>query len=158
MHLSSASSSRGNAMTKAKNLTLVPLSLLAFCATFSAQAVQINEQPPSTQNPKGPRPSVTVGELAKHPAPALTGQGEEAKKNALAFIDWASASTKDQDALVRKTVAGARENADILRAFCDEAFAVQSSDHSRALVTLSLLGEARSPSVKSCLMKFVNQP
>ena len=145
-------------MTKVKALMVVLLSLFSFHGLFPAQALQINDQPPSTQNPKGPRPSVTVRELAKHPVPALTGQGEEARKNALAFIDWASASTKAQDELVRKAVAAARDNADILQAFCDEAFTVQSSDHSRALVALALLGEARSRSARSCFMKFVNQP
>lgn len=144
-----------------RRLTTVALAFLpvfVFYSGLPANATEIKEQPPATQAPQGPRPSVTVQELAKRQAPALVGKGEEAKKSALAFIDWASASTKDQDDLVRKSIATARENPDIVQAICEEAFAKQASDHSRALVALSLVGEAKSPHSLECLAKFVRQP
>jgi len=109
-------------------------------------------------NCPGQQPSVNVQELAKRKAPALSGTGEDAKKSALAFIDWASASTKAQDGQVREMIAGARENGEIVMAICDEAFAKQQVDHSRALVALSLIGEMKSAIGMDCLTKFVSQP
>jgi hypothetical protein len=138
--------------------TLILLPALLFHAWLPANAAETNPQPPNARTSPSQRPSTTVQELAKRQAPALDGKGEEAKKSALAFIDWASASTKPQDDVVRKIVAGARENADIVKAFCDEAFASQEVDHSRALVTLSLIGETRSPAGMDCLIKFIRQP
>ncbi|HEX9390349.1 MAG TPA: hypothetical protein VF928_03440 [Usitatibacteraceae bacterium] len=137
-------------------LALLPALLLP--AAWPAAATEKELQPPNTQTAPGPRPDITVRELASRPVPNLAGKGEEAKKNALAFIDWAGSSTKDQDEVVRKTLAGVRENAEIVMAFCEEAFAAQDSDHSRALVTLSLIGETRSATGMECLAKFLRQP
>lgn len=137
-------------------MTLLPALLLH--ASLPASATETNSQPPNTQTSPSQQPSITVQELAKRSPPSLDVKGEEAKKNALAFIDWASASTKAQDDVVRKMVAGARENVDIIASFCDEAFAKQEIDHSRALVTLSLIGEAKSLVGMDCLAKFISQP
>ena len=145
-------------MRRITTVALAFLPVFVFYSGLAAKATEIKEQPPATQAPQGPSPSVTVKELAKRQPPALIGKGEEAKKSALAFIDWASASTKDQDDLVRKSIATARENPDIVQAICEEAFAQQESDHSRALVALSLAGEAKSPHSLECLAKFVRQP
>jgi hypothetical protein len=65
---------------------------------------------------------------------------------------------QEQADLVRKTVATARDNPDIVLAFCEEAFAKQELDHSRALIALSLAGEVQSPHSLECLIKFVKQP
>jgi hypothetical protein len=81
-------------MGRRTTLTLALLPAFVFYSGLSTKATEIKEQPPATQVPQGPRPSVTVNELAKRQAPALIGKGEEAKKNALAFIDWASASAR----------------------------------------------------------------
>lgn len=137
-------------------LALLPVMLLQH--RIPANATETSAQPPNTQTRPSQQPSITVQELAKRQAPALVGTGEEAKKNALAFIDWAGASSKSQDEIVRKMVAGARENTAIIMAFCDEAFAKQDVDHSRALVALSLIGEARSQAGMECMVKFARQP
>jgi hypothetical protein len=113
--------------------------------------------PPSTAALKGPRPSTTLKQREQSP-PDLSASGEAAKKNARAFVDWAAASTKDQADLVRKTVGAARENPEVIAAFCNEAFASQTADHSRALVALSLLGEAKSKHGEECLSRFLKQP
>lgn len=143
------------AMTKSA-LALIPALLLH--AGLSANAHEISPQLPNTTTSPGQQPNIIVQELAKRQAPVLAGKGEEAKKNALAFIDWASASTKQQDGMVREMMAGARENADIVMAMCEEAFAKQEVDHSRALVALSLIGEAKSQLGMECLAKFISQP
>ena len=134
------------------------LQALVLVSNLSAEAVETKEQAPSTIAPKGRRPSAIVKELAERPPPELVGEGDVAYKNALAYIDWAAASTKAHEEVVRKALANARGNQDIVRAFCNEAFAKQDSDHSRTLVTLALLGEVRSPHGEECLTKFVSQP
>jgi len=137
-------------------LVLVPaLLLLGWGSTNATESIS---PPPNTTAAASPQPNVQVQELAKRKAPSLSGKGEVAKKNALAFIDWASATTKDQDAAVRKAIARSRKNVDIVEAICNEAFAKQGSDYSKALVALSLVGETKSPTGMECLAKFVDQP
>jgi len=149
---------KGHIMNRFKPLAMACLGIGALLATDMALAGETHPEPPSSRASKGPRPSVTVKELAAKPAPALTGQGEEAVKSVLAFIDWAGASTASQDELIRKTMAGVRENTAVLEAFCEVAFKDMEADHSQALLTLGLLGEARSPLGARCMMKIMAQP
>jgi hypothetical protein len=52
----------------------------------------------------------------------------------------------------------ARNNPDVIASFCNEAFASQNVNHSQALVTLGLLGTAKSSLGEECLARFVAQP
>jgi hypothetical protein len=131
---------------------------LSFALARGAEGTERKSQPPATNAPEGARPGTIVKELAERPAPELTGTGETARKNALAFIDWAASSTKAQAEAVRKAVAGARDNADIMEAFCTAAFEKQAQDHSGALVVLGLIGEARSRTGEECLARFMKLP
>jgi hypothetical protein len=124
----------------------------------SGEATEKRPQPPETKTPAGPRPSEIVKELAGRRPPELTGTGEVAQKNALAFIEWAASSTRDQAEIVRKAVAEAGRNPDIMGTFCKQAFEKQPEDHSGALVVLSLIGEARSKHGEECLVKFMALP
>lgn len=132
--------------------------LLVMLAAGAAQATELKNQPPASEQKAGPRPSEIVKGLAAHPAPALNGAGDEARKNALAFIDWASASTRGQDEQLRRILADARDNRDIVAAFCNEAGASSDSDHDRALIVLGLLGEMRSDYGLECLAQFIARP
>ena len=134
------------------------LTALLLTLARSAEATEKKPQPPETNTPAGPRPSTIIKELAGRRPPELTGTGEVAQKNALAFIDWAASSTKEQAELVRKAVAEAGKSPDIMGAFCKEAFEAQPVDHSRALVVLGLIGEARSKHGEECLVKFMALP
>ena len=145
--------SRGSRATERS--LLAALSLTFLTVTRPVGATEKKPQPPETTTPAGSRPSEIVKELAGRKPPELTGTGEVARKNALAFIDWAASSTKEQAELVRKAVAEAGRNADIMEAFCKEAFDAQPVDHSRALVVLSLIGEARSKYGEECLVRFM---
>ena len=91
-------------------------------------------------------------------APPLTGTGDEAKKSTLAFIDWAASSTATDSEVVRKVLADARDNPDVVKAMCGEISNSQTMNHTRALVILSLLGEMRSNFAEECLIRFVSQP
>jgi hypothetical protein len=109
------------------------LTALFFSLARSAEATEKKPQPPETSTPAGPRPSAIVKQLAEWRPPELTGTGKVAQKNALAFMEWAASSTKAQTEMVRKAVAEARDNANIIGAFCREAFEKQPQDHSGAL-------------------------
>ena len=125
---------------------------------FPPELPNVEREKPSTDQPADPGPRQAIDALANRPIPELVGKGEEAQKNALAFIDWAASSTLDQADIVRRAVASARANRDIVNALCNEAFALQDVDHGRALIVLSLLGEMQSRLNEPCLTEFVQQP
>lgn len=135
-------------------LLLVPCLALA----FPAASTEVRPKPPETGTPAGPRPSEIVKQLAGQQPPKLTGTGDVARKNVQAFVEWAASSTSDQAEMVRKAVTEAGRNAEIMGALCQEAFEAQRQDHSRALVVLSLIGEARSRFGEECLVKFIALP
>jgi len=145
-------------VTRVMNIAGLVAILALLPVAESILAVEQEEKPPSTTMPGGQPPSIILGERLQRKPPELVGVGEVAKKNALTFLEWASGAPKQQDGLVRELLAGARENLDISRAFCEEAFRTQTEDDTRALIALALLGEMRSPHTEECLMKFVEQP
>ncbi len=134
------------------------LILLVIGISPYVRATETEQNPPNGRERPGPKPSSIVDKLMEKRPPPLTGSGTQAKANAKAFIDWASASTKAQSESVRRAVTEARNNKDILTAFCNELFQSQRFDHSRSLIILSLIGEARFPIGKECLVKFIKQP
>jgi hypothetical protein len=125
-------------------------------APATERPAEIGEAGQSTEAPKAGADVPVQQQPAS--APELTGVGNIAQQNALAFIDWAAASTMQQTQSLRTALAAARENKDIVTTFCTEALRVQQSDHSRALVALGLLGEMRSAFGEECLVEFVAQP
>jgi hypothetical protein len=133
----------------------VALAALAITPLGATVQPAQSEPPPSARPgaldaPKGPPPS--------RPAPSLTGRSQEARENVSAFLQWASASTGEQVAELRQALAAARDNGAIAGAFCQEAEAAQKGDHSQALMSLSLLGEMRSPHALGCLKSFIALP
>lgn len=113
---------------------------------------------PTTKEPAGPAPSTILAGRTLHSPPGLTAKADEAAKAVSAFIDWAGASLPEEQEDGRKALAGARDNADIVKAFAEEITKAQRTDHSRALLALALLGEIRSPAAEEFLRGFVNQP
>ena len=134
------------------------LSALALVLASPAASTEKKPKPPETTAPAGARPNEIVKQLATQKPPALAGTGADATKSVAAFVDWAAASTSDQADLVRRAVAEAGRSAEIMGAFCEEAFAAQREDHSRALVVLALVGEARSKFGEECLARFLAIP
>jgi hypothetical protein len=115
-------------------------------------------QPPPSVGPRRAPPSVIIEQLRRRELPTLTGTGEVAKKNTLAFIDWAASATANNNERIKKELTEARENSSVVNAMCEQAFANQLGDHARALVVLSLLGEMQSRIAEDCLIRFVSQP
>jgi hypothetical protein len=115
-------------------------------------------QAPQANQPAGPSPSKILADRTLHNPPPLNARGDDARRAVTAFLDWAGASLPEEHEDGRKVLAGARENEDIVKAFAAEITQAQRTDHSRALLALSLLGEMGSPSAEEFLRQFVNQP
>ena len=143
-------------------LGLFPIAWLLAVSSLA----QSTEEPPSRK--KGPPPQSTEppvtrpSELDKarleSKPPSLSVPAAGAAQAARVFIDWAGGSTVRQREEVRRLIAAASENASVASAFCDEASRAAESDHSRALLALSILGEMRSRVGEDCLRKLLHQP
>jgi hypothetical protein len=137
---------------------------LASLAVADERPVVRQEQNPLTtsQSPPsmggGQRPSVIIEQLKRRPVPSLDGAGEVAKRNTMAFIDWASSASTNDSERIRKGLAEARENPDVVNTMCEQAFDSQARDNTRSLIILSLLGEMRSKIAEGCLTRLVSQP
>lgn len=136
--------------------TLLSAAALAVIWQYGSGA-QVSQDPKSKQR-GGPSPSRLMEGRPLQKAPVLAGQGDEAKRAVLRFIDWAGKSNMRQREEARQTMAAARDNKEVLAALCQEAFSAQKRDHSRALLILSIIGEIRSPFGEECLRRFVNLP
>jgi len=110
---------------------------------------------PFSGQPQGLKPAEILKQREVRKAPDLTVTGPEARAQAIALVDWAADASVDQDDMVRRTVAQARDNEAIVRALCEHAMRARETDHSRALVTLALIGEMRSKHGVGCLEKIV---
>jgi hypothetical protein len=115
-------------------------------------------QEPKAAGPSGVRPSELLAQKPAQAAPKLAGSGDAARRSVLEFLAWAGASTPSQREAGRREIAAAAENRDIVQALCDEITAARATDHSRALVGLSVLGEMRSPYALGYLRDFIHIP
>ena len=136
-----------------------------FAVTFGAAACKapparqaVSGKAPATTEAGGPSPSRLYASRTLHKPPPLTGSGEAARRNVLSFIDWAGMSTVEEREDARKVITGARDNGDVAKVLCDEAFQAQKTDHSRALLVLAILGEMRSSVGAECLERFMRLP
>ena len=108
--------------------------------------------------PLGPRPVLTPVPRTLHAPPPLNATGTAAQAQAHAFVDWAAGSVLAEEQDVRNALDGARNNADIVRAFAIEVVNGRREDRSRAVVALSLLGSMRSIVAQQFLIDFVRLP
>jgi hypothetical protein len=138
---------------------LKPLRSVSFTATlvvaFSALA---QDDQPGTGDPADPNPSYQYDLRPHHQVPFLGGTGDLAQQSALAFVDYAGFSMVDERDDVARALAGASQNREVAQALCDEAFNSLNTDHTRALLVLSLLGEMRNPLGADCLNSFLWLP
>jgi hypothetical protein len=146
-------------------VALVSTVVLVFAGCEKKQASGTGNEPQSAQAPQtsqrpGPNPSVLLAQAPRpRPAPDLSTTSEaEAKAQVAAFVDWASASTFEQTEDLHRAIASAAKNEYVLRALCDEADRSEAVDHSRTIITLSIIGEVRHPVSQGCLVKFLHRP
>ena len=134
------------------------LAATGFAQDLAQSPVRKAGPPPQSTQPAISRPSELDKARLESKSPSLTGTGIDAAAAVKAFIDWAGASPVRQREEVRRLLAEIRNNKAIASAFCDEAFLAIKSDHSRAILTLSLLGEVRSSIGEECLRKVLHLP
>ena len=141
-------------------LVLIAFALLIFVTACSRKGPSNEraDQGPQAKDSPGPPPSLILAGRTLHNPPALTAKGDEARKAVAAFVDWAGASLPEEHEDGRKALDAARDNQDVVKAFTEEITKAQRTDHSRALLALSLLGEMRSPTAEEFFRQFVNQP
>ncbi len=113
---------------------------------------------PSARTRPGPLPHEIVERRKGIEPPVLKGSGDEARRAALEFLAWASASTAQDAERVRSALAEARANSEIAESFCEEAQHTRESDHTRALLALALLGEMKSATGEKCFVEFLAIP
>lgn len=112
---------------------------------------------PQSKQPAVSRPS-QYDEDRTRKAPSLAVSAEEARDAVQRFIAWAGASTVRQREEARVVITEARDNKAVASALCDEVSRAQETNHSRAILVLSILGEMRSPVGEECLRKLLHQP
>lgn len=132
---------------------LLSVSLLA-CSSPGQPAPESTG--PGTQQAAEKSPSVVNRPAA--PVPALNVPAGDASTAVEKFIDWAAESRLSQREEGRAAIVAARTNDAVAQALVDAVFAAQKTDHSRALVALSILGELRNPVGEQGLTRFVNLP
>lgn len=116
------------------------------------------QAPPSSKTEAGPLPSEILEKRSQVKPPILESTGEGLQRSVAAYISWAAASTQKEKETVRRGLAEVKENRQIGDAFCDYAKRARFNDHSRALVTLGLLGEMKSAAGEACFREFIALP
>jgi hypothetical protein len=132
-----------------------------FCGIVVASLIGLRGSPLEAQGTtlgSPPPPQLIVPAPGPATAPPLASPNVPVTESVPRFIDWASRSGTDQRENVRKLIAAAGKNSDAAEELCREIFEIQSSDHSRTLIMLSVLGEMRNPDGEKCLIRFVHQP
>lgn len=138
---------------------LPAMTLVAVC--FAQERTEAPNRK-SAAAPRNKQPAVSLpsqydeGHVRK--APSLAVSPEEAREAVQKFIAWAGASTVRQREEARAVISEARENKAVASALCDEVLRAQKTNHSRAILVLSILGEMRSSVGEECLRKLLHQP
>ncbi|THF85223.1 hypothetical protein E7T09_17120 [Deinococcus sp. KSM4-11] len=136
------------------------LACAALALSVSLLACSSPSQPastgPATQQNAEKSPSVVNRPVVA--VPALDVTAGEATAAVAKFIDWAADSRLSQREEGRAAIEAARANDAVAQALVDAVFSAQKTDHSRALVALSVLGELRNPVGEQGLIRFVNLP
>lgn len=101
------------------------------------------------------RPKLEVRDVM-HEQPPL--EPNDPGRTAKSLIDWASASTANEREAVLKAIQEVSRTEPVVQALCEEAFAAQLKDHSRALIALALVGETKTEAAEGCLTRFVRLP
>jgi hypothetical protein len=107
---------------------------------------------PNTFEPAGPRPSL-IEATRSHEVVKLTSAAD-----VQAFIAWAAQTGVDDRELVRAEIHAASGNDDVANALGAQIMAAEKTDHSLALVALSVLGEMRNEAGGRFLASYVNRP
>ena len=107
---------------------------------------------PASVDPGGPRPSV-IEATRVHEVLTLSTAAD-----VQAFVDWAARSGVDDKEVVRAQIHAASANDEVASALGAEVMASERTDHTRALVAISILGELRNPTGERFLTSYIQRP
>jgi hypothetical protein len=128
------------------SIGLVVIATIAGCHRAQKDA-------PATNTPGGPSPSTLLKSYKLHSPPALSSASDVPR-----FLDWAGASHVDERDDARKVLAEAASRPEVIDGFIKEIERVQTTDHTRALLALALLGETRNPTAQDFFAEFARRP
>jgi hypothetical protein len=113
----------------------------------------VRSSAPVPRHPVGPSPAELAGRRQSEPLPPLAQAGDVA-----AFVSAAGAAPVSRREEIRARIQRVQADAAIAQGLIAEFRAAEKTDHSRALVILSLLGELRNPVGTAFLIDYVWKP
>jgi hypothetical protein len=108
---------------------------------------------PGSLSATGPNPSTIFANRALHAVPAFAAAADVS-----AFVDWAAGSVPDEREDARAAIAAAQVNDAVANELVAEFGVDEGTDHSRALVELSILGEMRNTAGAAFLARYIHEP
>jgi hypothetical protein len=108
---------------------------------------------PGSLSAGGPNPSMIFANRALHAVPAFATAADVS-----AFVDWAAGSVPDEHEDARAAIAAAQGNDAVANELIAEFGVDEGTDHSRALVELSILGEMRNAAGAAFLASYIHEP
>ena len=108
---------------------------------------------PTSNDPAGPKPSVVVAGRTLHQPPPFNTPADVP-----AFVTWASGSVGVEEEDGRAAIQAASGNDAIAGALADHFRQFEFGDHTRALITLSILGEMRNAAGEAFLTTYIHEP
>lgn len=127
--------------------------LLGGCMTREPGGTRPTGPAPASTTPPGPAPEVLREQLARRPLPRLADASDVP-----AFVAAAGSAPVARREEIRAIVDGAHDNPAIAKSLIAEFENARTTDFSRALVLLSLIGEQRNPEGVAFLIEFVWRP
>lgn len=137
---------------------LASLGITGWVTTYLSGFTERKQGPPSSKTEAGPSPSEILERRGQAKPAMLNSSSEGLQASVAAYINWAAASTQRDKETARRELAEVRGNRQIGEAFCDYARRARYTDHSRALVTLGLLGEMKGAAGEACFREFLAMP
>jgi hypothetical protein len=134
------------------------LGISGWLTTYVSGFTERKQGPPSSKTEAGPSPSEILERRGQVKPAILNSSSEGLQSSVAAYINWAAASTQKDRETARRGLAEVRGNRQIGEAFCDYARRARYTDHSRALVTLGLLGEMKGAAGEACFREFLAMP
>jgi hypothetical protein len=136
-----------------RSIVILSLGVIAVALLPGCKRAKAPVDAPGTKTAGGPRPSEILKSYKEHSPPELTSDNDVSR-----FLDWAGASHVDEREDARKAIATAGNNKDVVQALIKEVERVKTTDHTRALLALALLGETRSPEAQAFFVEFAQRP
>lgn len=116
----------------------------------------LGEERPTAEQRPGPKPSIIFAEKRLYQAPRI--HHSDLAGSVAKFIDWASQSVPEEREYGREMIHAMFRDPEVISVLQDELQNSVETDHTRALVVLAIMGEARTEKGFEFLVEFANRP